>query len=64
LSNNLSKAAGITLDALNNNGKEDALRTLQSMESPLHEVQLSILPELEALVTGKLKPEPLSYPMF
>jgi len=65
LSDNLSMAASIALQALNNEGTKDAqLKQLQQMETPLHEVQLAILPELEALVSGTLKPEPASYPMF
>ncbi len=65
LSDNLSDAATIGLQALNGEGnKEDQLKQLQQMENPLHEVQLAILPEIEALVTGKLKPEPATYPLF
>jgi len=65
LSDNLSSAAGIALDALNNNGnKDEQLKKLQQLEKPLHEVQLAIGLSLEALVTGKLKPEPATYPMF
>jgi hexosaminidase len=65
LSDNLSSAAAITLQALNNEGdKNDLLNQLQKMEQPSHEVQLAILPELEALLSGTLKPEPASYPMF
>jgi hexosaminidase len=65
LSDNLSTAATVTLQALDNQGnKNDQLNQLQQMEKPLHEVQLAILPELEALVSGTLKPEPASYPMF
>jgi hexosaminidase len=65
LSDNLSDAATIGLQALNNEGNEDdQLKQLLQMEKPLHEVQLSILPEIEALVTGKLKPEPAAYPLF
>ena len=39
-------------------------KQLQQLEKPLHEVQLAIGLSLEALVTGKLKPEPATYPMF
>jgi hexosaminidase len=65
LSDNLSDAAIIGLQAINSEGnKDDQLKQLQQMEKPSHEVQLSILPEIEALVTGKLKPEPATYPLF
>jgi len=65
LSDQLSAAAAIGLQALNNEGKrDDQLKQLQLMEKPLHEVLLAILPEIEALVNGKLKPLPASYPMF
>jgi len=65
LSDQLSTAAGIALDALNNNGnKDEQLKQLQLLEKPGHEVQLAIGPALEALVTGKLKLEPAAYPMF
>ncbi len=65
LSDRLSDAAGIALKALNGEGnKDDQLKQLQQMEKALHEVQLAILPELEALVTGKLKPVPAVYPLF
>jgi len=53
------------LQALNGQGnKEEQLKTLKQMENPLHEVQLAILPEIEALITGKLSPRPATYPMF
>ncbi|WP_295673273.1 family 20 glycosylhydrolase [uncultured Mucilaginibacter sp.] len=65
LSDNLSNAAGIVLQALNNEGnKDDQLKQLQQLEKPRHEVQLAIGQSLEALVTGKLKPEPAAYSMF
>jgi hexosaminidase len=65
LSDNLSVAAAIGLQALSGEGnKGEQLKKLQEMEKPSHEVQLAILPEIEALVTGTLKPLPASYPMF
>jgi hexosaminidase len=65
LSDNLSAAAAIGLQALNGEGnKDDQLKQLQQMEKPSHDVQLAVLPEIEALVTGTLKPLPASYPMF
>jgi hexosaminidase len=65
LSDELSGAAAIGLAALNSGGnKDDQLKQLQQMEKPSHEVQLAVLPEIEALVTGKLKPLPASYPLF
>jgi len=65
LSDHLSDAASIGLQALNGGGNKDVqLKQLQQLEKPLHEVQLAILPEIEALVTGKLKPEPSAYPLF
>jgi len=65
LSDNLSAAATIGLQALNNEGnKADQLKQLQQLGQPSHEVVLAILPEIEALVTGTLKPLPASYPMF
>jgi len=65
LSDNLSAAAVIGLQALSGQGnKEDQLKQLQQMELSSHEVILAILPEIEALVTGTLKPLPASYPMF
>lgn len=65
LSDNLSAAAAIGLQALNKQGdKDDMLKQLKQMEAPMHEVQLAVLPEIEALVTGKLAPRPASYPMF
>jgi hexosaminidase len=65
LSDNLSAAASIGLQALSGQGnKDEQLKKLQEMEKPSHEVQLAILPEIEALVTGTLKPLPASYPMF
>jgi len=65
LSDHLSEAAAIGLQALKNEGNKEAqLKQLQKMENPSHEVLLSILPEIEALVTGELKPEPATYPLF
>jgi len=65
LSDQLSDAASIGLQALNGEGnKDDQLKQLQRMEKPLHEVQLAIIPEIEALVAGKLKPQPMAYPLF
>jgi hexosaminidase len=65
LSDHLSSAATIGLAALNGDGnKDEQLKQLQQMEKPSHEVQLAILAEIEALVTGKLNPVPASYPMF
>jgi hexosaminidase len=65
LSNQLADAATIALQALNGEGnKDEQLQKLQSLKKPLHEVELAILPEIEALVTGKLKAEPVAYPMF
>ncbi|SHN34514.1 beta-N-acetylhexosaminidase [Mucilaginibacter sp. OK098] len=65
LSNQLTDAAAIGLQALNGGGnKDDQLKQLQKAGMPLHEVQLAILPEIEALITGKLKDEPASYPLF
>ncbi len=65
LSDSLSAAATIGLNALNGEGnKDEELKQLQHLQDPLHEVQLAILPEIEALVTGTLKPLPVSYPMF
>jgi hexosaminidase len=65
LSDNLSAAAAIGLQALNGEGnKEDQLKQLQQMDKPSHEVELAILPAIEAMVTGTLKPLPASYPMF
>ncbi len=65
LSDNLSAAATIGMQALNGEGnKDEQLKQLQQMEQPSHEVVLAILPEIEALVTGTLKPLPASFPMF
>jgi hexosaminidase len=65
LSDSLSAAAAIGLNALNGEGnKDEELKQLQHLQDPSHEVQLAILPEIEALVTGTLKPLPVSYPMF
>jgi len=65
LSDNLATVATIGLQALNGEGnKDEQLQKLQRAGKPLHEVQLAILPEIEALITGKLKPEPVSYSMF
>lgn len=65
LSDKLYAAATIGLQALEGQGnKNDQMKQLQSLEKPLHEVQIAILPEIEALVTGTLKPEPASLPMF
>jgi hexosaminidase len=65
LSDNLSTAATIGLQAINGEGnKDDQLKQLQQLEQPSHEVVLAILPEIEALVTGMLKPLPSTYPMF
>lgn len=65
LSDHLSAAATIGLEALNEQGnKDEQLNKLQQLEQPLNEVQLSILPEIEALVSGQLKDEPATYPMF
>ena len=65
LSNRLADAAAIGLQALSGQGnKEEQLKTLKQMENPLHEVQLAILPEIEALITGKLSARPATYPMF
>jgi hexosaminidase len=65
LSDHLSDAAAIGLQALNGDGnKDELLKQLQQMEKPSHEVLLTILPEIEALVTGKLTAEPATYPLF
>ena len=65
LSDNLSATADIGLNALNNQSDKDALlKQLQQYTKPQFEVQLSILPEIEALITGKLREEPKSYTMF
>jgi hexosaminidase len=65
LSDQLSSAASIALQALNNEGnKDEQIKQLQQMEIASHEVQLAVLPEIEALVSGKLGPLPASYPMF
>jgi hexosaminidase len=65
LSDNLSAMATIGLQAVDGEaGKDDQLKKLKALEQPLHEVQLAIIPEIEALVTGTLKPEPATYPMF
>jgi hexosaminidase len=65
LSDNLSAAATIGLQALNGEGnKDDQLKQLQPLKKSSHQVLLTIIPEIEALVTGKLAPEPVSYPMF
>lgn len=65
LSDNLSAAAEIGLAALNNTGnREEQLKTLKQMEAPIDEVTLSVLPEIEALVSGKLTDEPSSYPLM
>jgi hexosaminidase len=65
LSDQLSAASAIGLQALNNEGDKNAqYKQLQQMETALHEVQLTVLPEIEALVTSRLSPLPASYPMF
>lgn len=65
LSDNLSTAAEIGLAALSNKGNHDEqLKTLKQMEAPIDEVTLSILPEIEALLSGKLANELVSYPMM
>jgi hypothetical protein len=53
------------LQALSGEGnKDEQLKQLQQIAKPSHEVQLSILPEIEALITGKLAAEPAAYSMF
>lgn len=65
LSDNLSAAAAIGLQTLDGQGnKDDQLKQLQAMEKPLHEVQIAILPAIEGLVTGTLKPEPATISML
>ncbi len=65
LSNQLWYAATIGLQALNGQGnKDEQLKQLQQLEKPLHEVELAILPEIKALITGKLEKEPATFPMF
>ena len=65
LSDNLSAAAEIGLASLTNTGNyEEQLKTLKQMEAPIDEVTLSVLPEIEALVSGKLADEPSFYPMM
>ena len=65
LSNRLADAANIGLQALNGEGnKDEQLQKLQVLKKGLHEVELAIVPEIEALVTGKLKAEPAAFPMF
>jgi len=65
LSNNLSSAGGIGLQALKGeSNKDELMKQLKLMEKPSHEVQLTILPEIEALITGKLSDDPASYPLF
>ncbi len=65
LSDNLAQAATIGLQAINNEGnKDEQLKKLKELEKPLHEVQIAVIPEIEALVTGKLAARPASYPVF
>jgi len=65
LSDNLSGIAAIGLQALNGEGnKDEQLKKLQQLAKPLHEVQLAMIPEIEALITGQLKPEPATYSLF
>jgi hexosaminidase len=65
LSDNLSSAAEVGLAALNKTGNHDEqLIVLKQLKIPVDEVTLSVLPEIEALITGKLVEDPLSYPMM
>lgn len=65
LSDDLSASAEIGLAALSQKGnKEEQLKTLKQMKTAVDEVTLSILPEIEALVSGKLADEPSSYPLM
>jgi hexosaminidase len=65
LSNNLSAAGDIGLQALNGeSNKDELMKKLKQMEKPSHEVELTILPEIEALVTGKLSDDPAFYSLF
>jgi hexosaminidase len=65
LSNNLSAAGEIGLQALKGErNKDELMKQLKQMEKPSHEVELTVLPEIEALITGKLSDDPASYPLF
>jgi len=65
LSIRLSSIASIGLTAINTpNNSEALLKQFQQYQAPLFEVQFAILPEIEALITGKLKAEPVTYTMF
>ena len=66
LSDNLAAAAEIGLAALNKNKGDlaEQLKMLKQLKAPVDEVTLSILPEIEALVSDKLINEPSSYPLM
>ncbi|HTD97916.1 MAG TPA: family 20 glycosylhydrolase [Mucilaginibacter sp.] len=67
-SKNLSAAAAIALEAMDKTG--DANLTKQQMdklaafEKPRSETEIAVLPEIEALVSGKFVAEPVAYSQF
>ena len=64
LSDNLAEAATIGLQALDGETNPAGLSRLQELKKPLFDVQLTILTDIEALSTGTLKPQPVSYSLF
>ena len=64
LSDNVSEAAAIGLLALKQESSPNGLSRLEELNKPLFDVQLTILEDISALLTGKLKPYPLTYPLF
>lgn len=72
-SRNLSELGGIGLEALakwqdENGPAEEWIKTqlgkLESYRKAYAETEISVIPEIEALIKGELSPEPRQYPLF
>lgn len=72
-SKNLAAAAAIGLEALDRTGKgtsndtawvKQKTASISAYSKPVAETEIAVLPEIRALVTGKLDAEPASYPLF
>jgi hexosaminidase len=72
-SKNLSLAAAIGLEALERHDKanpsdtlwdQQQVEALRAFTKPHGETEIAIIPEISALVSGTLPPEPASYPVF
>ena len=64
LSNRLSDAATLTLNNIGNSDNKEVLTKLKSFEAATLDVQITVFPEMEALVSGTLKDEPIAFSAF